>query len=83
MIDGGVCISSMANNVRARETLFGQYLFTHHPLYKNTPMLHARTDPFSIEGGDVLVLSNRGGRDRHVPAHRSPRGGSARKAIDL
>jgi len=57
MIDGGVCISSMANNVRARETLFGQYLFTHHPLYQNTPMLHARTDPFSIEGGDVLVLS--------------------------
>ena len=57
MIDGGVCISSMANAVRARETLFGQYLFTHHPLYKHTPMLHARTDPFSIEGGDVLVLS--------------------------
>ena len=57
MIDGGVCISSMANAVRARETLFGQYLFTHHPLYQNTPMLHARTDPFSIEGGDVLVLS--------------------------
>ena len=57
MIDGGVCISSMANAVRARETLFGQYLFTHHPLYQNTPMLHARIDPFSIEGGDVLVLS--------------------------
>ena len=57
MIDGGVCISSMANAVRARETLFGQYLFTHHPLYQNTPMLHQRTDPFSIEGGDVLVLS--------------------------
>ena len=57
MIDGGVCVSSMANAVRARETLFGQYLFTHHPLYRNTPMLHARSDPFSIEGGDVLVLS--------------------------
>ncbi len=57
MVAGGVCVSSMANAVRARETLFGQYLFTHHPRYKNTPMLHARTDPFSIEGGDVLVLS--------------------------
>ena len=57
MVDGGVCISSMANTVRARETLFGQYLFTHHPLYQHTPMLHLRTDPFSIEGGDVLVLS--------------------------
>jgi len=57
MIDGGVCVSSMANAVRARETLFGHYLFMHHPLYKQTPMLHSRTDPFSIEGGDVLVLS--------------------------
>lgn len=57
MVSGGVCVSSMANAVRARETLFGQYLFTHHPLYKNTPILHSRTDPFSIEGGDVLVLS--------------------------
>jgi len=27
------------------------------PALQNTPMLHARTDPFSIEGGDVLVLS--------------------------
>jgi arginine deiminase len=57
MVAGGVCVSSMANAVRARETLFGQYLFTHHPLYKSTPILHSRTDPFSIEGGDVLVLS--------------------------
>jgi arginine deiminase len=36
MVAGGVCVSSMANAVRARETLFGQYLFTHHPRYKNT-----------------------------------------------
>ena len=57
MIDGGVCISSMANTVRARETLFGQALFTNHPVYRSTPILHQRSDPFSIEGGDVLVLS--------------------------
>ena len=58
MVDSGVCISSMANAVRARETLFGQYLFTEHPRYRATPMLHQRSDPFSIEGGDVLVLSS-------------------------
>lgn len=57
MIGNGVCISSMANRVRARETLFGHYLFTNHQLYRNTPVRHLRTDPFSIEGGDVLVLS--------------------------
>jgi len=47
----------MANTVRARETLFGQYLFTKHPVYQDTQIFHERSDPFSIEGGDVLVLS--------------------------
>lgn len=58
MIDGGVCISSMANPVRARETLFGQYIFSQHPVYSGTALLHSRKDPFPIEGGDVLVLSD-------------------------
>lgn len=57
-LGNGVCISSMANHVRARETLFAKYLFAYHPLYKDTPILHTRDDPFSIEGGDVLVLSS-------------------------
>ena len=59
MVGTGVCLSSMANAVRARETLFGQYLFEKHPVYRHTPILHPRSDPFSIEGGDVLVLSER------------------------
>ena len=57
MIGSGVCVSHMANEVRHRETLFGSYLFRYHPLYQNAPKLHLRTDPFPIEGGDVLVLS--------------------------
>lgn len=56
-IGEGVCISRMANIVRQRETLFGDYLFRYHPLYKNVPKRHQRTDPFPIEGGDILVLS--------------------------
>lgn len=59
MVGTSVCLSSMANPVRARETLFGEYLFTKHPVYRETPILHRRNDPFSIEGGDVLVLSDR------------------------
>ena len=59
MVGGGVCLSSMANAVRARETLFGQVLFSKHPVYQTTPVLHRRNDPFSLEGGDVLVLSER------------------------
>ena len=58
-VGGGVCLSSMANAVRARETLFGEVLFANHPVYRNTPVLHRRDSPFSIEGGDVLVLSER------------------------
>jgi len=58
MVGGGVCFSSMATTVRARETLFGKYLFANHPVYRNTPVLHRRDDPFSIEGGDVLVLND-------------------------
>jgi len=59
MVGDGVCLSSMATAVRARETLFGKYLFANHPVYRNTPVLHRRDDPFSMEGGDVLVLSDR------------------------
>ena len=58
MVGSGVCMSSMANPVRARETLFGQYLFTKHPVYSGAPILHQRSERFSIEGGDVLVLSD-------------------------
>ena len=53
----GVCISSMANLVRQRETLFGDFIFRYHPVFRNAPRYHERTESFSIEGGDVLVLS--------------------------
>lgn len=57
-IDRGVMISTMANEVRARETLFYKYIFKYHPVYKWVKKYHDRTDVHSIEGGDCLVLSN-------------------------
>lgn len=57
-IDQGVMISTMANVVRARETLFYKYIFKYHPVYKWVKKCHERTDIHSIEGGDCLVLSS-------------------------
>lgn len=59
MVGGGVCVSRMANDVRHRETLFGEYLFRFHPLYKDVPRLYQRTAAYPIEGGDMLVLSKK------------------------
>ncbi len=56
-LDSGVMISTMANVVRARETLFYKYIFKYHPVYKWVKKFHERTDLHSIEGGDCLVLS--------------------------
>ena len=56
-LDQGVMISTMANEVRARETLFYHYIFKYHPVYKWVRKFHDRTDIHAIEGGDCLVLS--------------------------
>lgn len=56
-MDRGVMISTMANVVRARETLLYKYIFKYHPVYKWVRKFHERTDVHSIEGGDCLVLS--------------------------
>lgn len=42
----GVCISSMANLVRQRETLFGDFIFRYHPVFRNAPRYHERTESF-------------------------------------
>lgn len=56
---GGVLLYHMANQVRRRETLFAKYIFDYHPLYGGTERWYRREDPFFMEGGDLLVLSER------------------------
>lgn len=53
----GVSIHRMHANVRNRESLFGEYIFNHHPKYKSIQKLYARKETAAIEGGDILVLS--------------------------
>lgn len=54
----GVSIHKMLTVTRNRETLFAKYIFNYNPIYKGTKLWYDRTEDFSLEGGDVLVLNN-------------------------
>ncbi|MDD5932460.1 MAG: arginine deiminase [Oscillospiraceae bacterium] len=56
-IGRGVSIHKMHTVTRNRETLFGKFIFEHHPLYQNAPRWYDRGETSSLEGGDILVLS--------------------------
>ncbi len=56
-IGTGVSIHKMHTVTRNRETLFGKFIFEHHPEYKNTPRWYDRGRSSSLEGGDILILS--------------------------
>lgn len=55
----GKCITEhkMFTKTRNREVLFSHMIFKYHPDYKMTKKLYERNMPYSIEGGDILVLS--------------------------
>lgn len=53
----GVSIHKMFTVTRNRETLFAKYIFNCNPLYKGTKLLYDRTEKYSLEGGDILVLN--------------------------
>lgn len=57
-IGSGVSINSMCTATRRRETLFAKYIFKYNESYFQTPIWYDRTDEPSIEGGDILVLSD-------------------------
>lgn len=57
-IGNGVSIHKMFTVTRNRETLFTKYIFNHNPLYKGTKLWYDRTENFSLEGGDILVLND-------------------------
>lgn len=50
----------MYSGTRRRETIYGKYIMEHHPDFAGTVnQYYKRNDLFSIEGGDILNLSNR------------------------
>lgn len=58
-IGTGISIHPMSFEARKRESLFVSYLYEHHPLFtdKKTSLWFDRDLPWSLEGGDILVLS--------------------------
>ncbi|MEL7649920.1 MAG: arginine deiminase [Sedimentibacter sp.] len=56
-IGEGVSIHKMHTVTRNRETLFAKYIFNCNPKYKGTNLLYDRTERYSLEGGDILVLN--------------------------
>ncbi len=61
IIDNGVAISKMSSQTRSRETIYGEYIFKYHPKYgdKTIPRFYDRSLLPSIEGGDIIVLSEK------------------------
>ena len=57
-IGGGVSLNKMYSVTRSRETIYGEYIFRYHPVYKTTPLYYSRYEDVNIEGGDIMVLNN-------------------------
>ena len=57
-VGNGVTIHHMWSVTRNRESIFADYVFRYHPDYKDTKHYYDRTDPYTIEGGDIQVLSD-------------------------
>ena len=47
----------MYSATRRRETLYGAYILQYHPDYAGTPFYYAPDAPYSLEGGDIMNLS--------------------------
>lgn len=57
-IGSGVCVCHMHTEARNRETIYGKYIFNHHPDYAGRVKQYYTNDEyFSIEGGDILNLA--------------------------
>ncbi|HKM30181.1 MAG TPA: arginine deiminase [Bacilli bacterium] len=61
IINNSASLSKMFSRTRSRETIYGEYIFKYHPKYKlpEKELLYKRNYDTSIEGGDILVLSDK------------------------
>ena len=59
-IGNGVSLNRMYSRTRRRETLYGKYILKYHSDFAGkVPFYYDRDMDFSIEGGDILNLSNK------------------------
>ena len=57
-IGNGVTIHNMWSKTRTRESIFAEYILRYHPQYQHVPIYYDRRQPYSLEGGDIQVLSD-------------------------
>ncbi|MBM7558532.1 arginine deiminase [Marinitoga litoralis] len=55
----GIVINKMMTKARRRESLFMKYVVKYNRDYTDTPIYYDMTEHFAIEGGDVLVLTDK------------------------
>lgn len=56
-VGNGATLHKMWATTRTRESIFAEYVFSYHPFYNNVKLYYDRNEPYSIEGGDIQVLS--------------------------
>ena len=87
-IGTGVSIHKMHTATRNRETLFGKFIFEHHPDYRNAPRWYDRGETSSLEGGRYPDPVPSGAGGGHLSAdggglHRRLGGDGALREQDL
>ncbi len=55
----GASVHRMFSATRRRETIYADLILRHHPDFAGTPLWYDRGEPFPIEGGDILNLSEK------------------------
>ncbi len=57
-IGNGVSLHRMFSVTRNRETIYGEYILRYHPDFaQSVPLYYHPREPYSLEGGDILNLS--------------------------
>lgn len=59
VIGNGVAVNCMWSTTRKRESMILDYLYRHHPLFAQTAKYYDKDENAYIEGGDVLILSDK------------------------
>lgn len=52
-----ISLNKMWSDIRSRETIYGKFIFRYHPRFAGTGHIYNRDFPYSIEGGDELILN--------------------------
>ena len=56
-IGSGATVHKMWSVTRTRESIFAEYIYKYHPFYDDVKLYYDREEPYSLEGGDIEVLS--------------------------